>query len=101
MSAAQKTGGTYRDTLLSVWEKTGERPPELVDVDLPDMVHHVWDWFIKLSKRRVMGAMAPNPITYQDILAWSFLTGADPTPFEVDCILEVDQAWLSSAQKDQ
>jgi hypothetical protein len=84
-----------------VWQQTGEKPAELVGHELPGAIAHVWGWFIELNRSRGMGAFAPSPISYQDILAWSYLTRSEPTPFEVGCITALDAVWLSSAQKEK
>jgi hypothetical protein len=94
-----KTGGCVRDHLEQVWQQTGVMPPELVGHELPDAIQHVWNWFLKLNGRRGIGFNAPNPITYQDILAWSHLMQIEPTPFEVDCIVDLDAAWINPKEE--
>ncbi|WP_146203698.1 hypothetical protein [Azospirillum sp. TSO5] len=63
-------------------------------VALPWDLRHLWEWFSELSDARG-GGMGPSPITYQDILAWSRLTGRRPSPWEVSVIRELDSLWLS------
>ncbi len=43
--------------------------------------------------------MAPNPISYQDILAWVQLTDKELTPFEIDCLTSLDSLWLSNLKE--
>jgi hypothetical protein len=100
MGADQGAGGSLRDNLISVWEQTGIKPDELVEVDCPEGIKHVWGHFLELHRSRGMGAASPNPISYQDILAWSQLTKNDPTPFEVSCLTSLDALWLSTLNKD-
>lgn len=45
--------------------------------------------------------MGASAISYQDIAAWADLTGSDPSPFEVGCIVALDSLWmLNQAKKD-
>jgi hypothetical protein len=100
MGADQGAGGSLRDNLISVWEQTGVKPDELVEVDCPEGIKHVWGWFLRMHKRRGMGATAPNPITHPEIMAWAYLADTDPTPFEVECLEGLDDLWLSTLNKD-
>jgi hypothetical protein len=43
--------------------------------------------------------MAPEPIGFRDIEAWSHLTGRDPTPWEVATIRRMDVATLEALNK--
>lgn len=98
MGAVHPIGGTLKDQLESAWLQTGVKPPELIEVECPDSIHHVWRWFLTLQKRRGTGGMSINPISFQDIAAWASLTGNDPTPFEVECICDLDD--LLTAPKE-
>lgn len=73
------------------------------DEELPAQCEHVWVWFGELAAARGSNGWGPNPITWADLAAWQRLTGARPTPREVEWILRLDHAWLKSvadAQKD-
>ena len=43
--------------------------------------------------------MAVNPITYQDIDAWSRLTGRQPSPWEVSILVGLDDAVRRKQQR--
>lgn len=43
--------------------------------------------------------MGPNPIGYQDVAAWSNLTGTTIRPSELDALFEIDSAWLAKQVK--
>ena len=55
--------------------------------------------FLDLHRARTSGAMTANPIPYSEILAWSHLTGNNPTPWEVGCLTALDAVWLNSRGK--
>ena len=62
---------------------------------LPADAAHLWGWFCELAGARGSNGYGPNPIGYQDILAWATLTGTAPYPAEVSVILELDRLYLS------
>jgi hypothetical protein len=99
MTAPQGAGGSLRENLISIWDQTGVKPEELKDVECPDSIKYVWGYFIELHNSRGTGAMAPNPISYQDILAWVQLTDKELTPFEIDCLTSLDSLWLSNLKE--
>lgn len=66
--------------------------------DLPAALEYVWDWFFEMANRRTSG-MSLNPITHADVLAWSRLTGRDVTPWEVQLLLRIDDAALTSLRE--
>lgn len=71
----------------------------LVDVTgLPGGCEFVWDVFSELNITRQAG-FAPNPITYQEILAWVQLTGLMLEPWEVSALKQLDVAFLDEAGK--
>jgi hypothetical protein len=73
-----------------VWKTTGRKPRELEDIPLlPEEVGYIWDWYL-----RVRGH---EPLTYSEIASWAALTGADPSPAEVEAIRRLDQLnWSTS-----
>ena len=87
-----------RSNLQRVLDATGIRPTELIEVEFPAGMEHVWRWFGELSRTRSVGMIA-NPISYQEIMAWSIMTGAEPTPFEVGCLTALDATYLAKGEK--
>lgn len=73
---------------------------ELEGPPLPAALSHVWGWFIELSRARTVG-MAANPITWADMDAWSRLTQARPTPFEVSLIQDLDACLLGVVRENK
>lgn len=47
------------------------------------------------------GASIPNAISYQDLAAWASMTGSEPTPWEVQALKAMDQAWRVSYDQKQ
>jgi len=70
------------------------------DLPIPEYTGHVWGWFHELSSTRQNG-MSINPITHQEIEAWSHLTGNHPAPWEVAAIRAIDSAQITSIMEDQ
>ncbi|MDA8114985.1 MAG: hypothetical protein M0Z43_09715 [Acidithiobacillus sp.] len=45
--------------------------------------------------------MGINPITHAEIMAWAWLTGIKPLPWEVKAIKDIDSAFIASVLADQ
>lgn len=58
-------------------------------------------WFADLSAARGSNGFSADPISYAEMQAWSELSGIRPTPFEVECLRELDVAFLNSMAKKQ
>jgi hypothetical protein len=56
----------------------------------------VWEWYVALSNTRGSSGFGPNPIGWRDIEAWSAVTGIHPAPFEVECLMEIECAYLEA-----
>lgn len=102
MQAVQSDGAQLRDHLESLERQTGASPPGLAGPDCPPSLAHVWIWYCELAAVRGSTGFGPARIDYAGIEAWSRLTGACPTPFEVDCLIALDRVYfehLSEANK--
>lgn len=53
----------------------------------PDELVHVWNWFAEIISGVAPNGMGPSQVTWRDVLAWSQLTGEQPSAFEVRVIL--------------
>jgi len=84
------------DHLLSAWRQSGQMPGALEGPECPDVLRHLMEWFLELSSARGSSGFGINPIGYPDIEAWSRLTGARPSPYEVECLLALDRAFLQA-----
>lgn len=56
---------------------------------------HIWGWFLELHRSRPMGGMDAGSITFSELEAWSRLTGAAPSPWEVEVLLALDAEWFA------
>lgn len=75
-------------------------PPELDVPQLPECAEHAWRVFLRLSATRQNG-MAANPISYQEMLAYSRMTGDTLAAWEVEAINGIDGAYLASVYDEQ
>lgn len=82
---------------MMAYQATGIMPEELEnEPELNPLVRHVWGWFCELNQARNAGGMAVSPIGYQDIKAWSEITGTKIMPWEVTALRRTDAAFLHS-----
>lgn len=95
------TGGTVRSNLENVWRRTKVKPKELEQVEFQVIMGHVWSWFHDLRRSIGQGFSGPLPISYQDIYAWSAMTGNRPDPFEISCIVALDEVVTTQDTKDK
>lgn len=69
---------------------------ELAGPEFPEACAHVWTWFCQLLAKRSFSVHgAPNPISWEAIASWAWLTRSRPTPWEVDLLCALDLAWLT------
>ena len=67
--------------------------------ELYPAVAHIWAWFVQLSVRRG-GGFGPAPLTYQELDAWARRLEIDPTPWEIEQIMVIDDVnMLVSSEK--
>jgi hypothetical protein len=90
-----QNGSTVREHLEAVERRTGERPKELDECYIPKEAVHIWNWFLDLHAARTSNGFGSNPITFAEISAWSALTGARPSEFEVGAIRRLDVLYIS------
>lgn len=68
--------------------------------DVPFELEYIWDWFMRLSRKRQNG-MVPNPITSEEVIAWCARQGISFTPFENTVIDRLDDLFLSHQFKKE
>ncbi len=69
--------------------------PAALDVpSVPAELQYLWDYFISMNRKRTVGAMCANPLSDEQISAWERRHRVTLSPFEQDCIDELDQAFL-------
>ena len=74
-------------------------PPALVAPEFPDIISHLWEWFIELNNARPRTGMGASPIAYSEIVAWSSLTRVTPSPWEVGIIKQIDSMFMNVSSK--
>ena len=79
--------------------RTGKIPPGLQGPELPPDAEHIWQWFLDLNSARGSNGFGVNPISYQDIAAWSSLTGTIVRPSEVAALKALDAVWLGEVMR--
>ena len=70
--------------------------PELDGPGCARELLYLLEWFGELSAARGAGVAGPNPISFAEIAAWARLTGADPSPAEVQILRRIDAAFLAA-----
>lgn len=85
--------------LRQVEKSKGIQLVEDDELEPPAHLRHVWEWFIELHGRRSSAGYGPNPISYQDLQAWSLLTGSRPRTVEVAMIVAVDDVYMAQVLK--
>lgn len=61
--------------------------------ELPHEVAYLWDWFVKLSRKRQSG-MGPLPISSAEVRDWCALRRISFDPFEHDVLDQLDELYL-------
>jgi hypothetical protein len=85
---------TVREHLELVEKKTGQRPKEFDECEVPVEAAHIWGWFHELHAARSNNGYGPNPISYTEIAAWGKLTGIRLREHEVRAIRNIDLVYL-------
>lgn len=78
-----------------VERQTGRKVEALESpTDFPRLLSHVWSAFISLSNSRTSGFSGPNPITYEQIVAWKQITEYPLLAWETEVIIRLDKTYL-------
>jgi len=80
----------------AAWQKV---PPDPLP-DRPWALEYLWDWFWLLSRTRQNG-MDVNPISYQEIKAFSEQMGLGIDPWETRILRRMDDAALEARAGDR
>ncbi len=78
-----------------VGRETDAEPVVQEAPEFPEPVGYVWDWFQELAGRRTGGGVGPNPLTHQEIEAWSRLTGVTLELRELRLLLRLDDCMMT------
>lgn len=95
-------GGVTRRASEEQVERSGLKSELLARYDrpIPEGAEHVWEWFWQLNRGRTCGMASFNPIGWQEIAAWSQLTGNRPRQWELDALSGIDTAFLAAHAPD-
>jgi hypothetical protein len=91
----QTDGSTLRAHAQAIARSAGEIPEEYQSLTVPEALIHCWYWFIELSRTRTSNGFGANPISYNEIVSWSDLTGVRPDNIEVQALMALDSAFMS------
>lgn len=58
---------------------------------------YLMGWAFRLAGRAGSGGFGRNPVSFQDMEAWSRLTGIRPEPWEVAALERLDNAMLAES----
>lgn len=84
LNSAPEDSEIYESALIQL-----EEAPEI-----PFYLEHIWEWFWQLHRGRSYGMSGPNPITWENILAWKNLLEIQIRPIEIEIINEIDSMYL-------
>jgi hypothetical protein len=89
------------DRLVAVLKWQLANPDRKDDApEVPFAGRRVWSIFLELNATRSIG-MAPNPISFGEIEAWSRMHREPVRPFELDMLRALDAAYLEAARAGQ
>ncbi len=95
LNTPDKEGVPLREHLEQVKRMTGREPEELRNpTEFPNLLSHIWSFFLELHRTRSQGFSGFNPISYQDIQAWATLKDYNIRPLDVGTIVELDNTFL-------
>lgn len=71
------------------------------DIDVPDVVEYLWQWFFDLSRGRSSGMNGPNPLSALEIDAWERKTGNIVSRDDFQAIQYMDGAYRNQFAEEQ
>lgn len=97
LSKTDDDGITTREHLEQVERQIGYPPEELLNpTEFPSLLLYIWSAFIDLNSARTAGFSGPNPLTYTEIKAWKELTDTPLSPWDIQVIKRLDQAYIKA-----
>lgn len=94
LSKPDDKGVSLKEHLETVERQTGIRPAELNLPEFPSLLISIWRIFIDLSNSRSQGFSGGGPITYEQMKAYSEITGNNIGPVEAEIIQRLDKEYL-------
>jgi hypothetical protein len=96
LSKPGENGKSRLQVLTEIRKQTGVVAKELRDLpSIPDETAHIWRWFNQLSRRRGAG-YSIEALAWKDIDAYFTRMRVNPYPWELDAIVDLDDAFLTS-----
>ena len=100
----EESGASTLEHLITVYQATGEMPPELIkiqSIDCPTECYPIWLAFMDLCSTRSSNGMGPNPISFQELDAYIRLTDNlyDLTADDIDILKQIDVIYLNKVSK--
>jgi hypothetical protein len=83
--------------LEQAYKSTGRKPKQLQEVEFPDFVGHLWEWFAELhSGRQYTADGSALPLGFETIKAWSDLMNINTTAHEIRVIKQIDNIFIQT-----
>ena len=77
----------------------GKLEVEAFKAQCPEMLHHLWQWFLELHSERGSNGFGPSRITSTAIKDWCWSTGNKPAKWEIAVLKQLDSKWLAAQPK--
>lgn len=71
---------------------------DMPEITVPTIAIYLWEWFLDLHTTRTSG-FSTNPITYQELKAWTDLTHSYPSPWEITVLRRMDMRYLETVNE--
>lgn len=84
---------TLGQTLQKVADKTGRVPDALKLPEVRDEMMYLWGWYHKVKR-------TAEPLTWQEIKAWSEMSSTPINARDAEAIMRVDDAILRASRDD-
>lgn len=99
LTTKDANGNSLKDEAESLLRQRGYIPPEYESLPFPNLVGHIWGWFIELTRTRGSNGFGANAINYTEIDSWARLTRRKPTALEIYALTQLDAAYLAEQSK--
>ena len=96
LDVRQEDGHTLKQHLITAWKQTGKKPAELAVPDKPPSVEYLWEYWRELHRCRNNFGWGHMHLTHLEIDAWKRNTKRKLDPWELEAILQVDNAYIAS-----
>lgn len=77
---------------MSVWRQTGRKPRKLETPPIPEELAYLWGYYCAIKRGQ--------PLTWQEVKAWSDMTGIPLRGWEAETIMRIESAVQRSITDD-